>query len=276
MLGNAVFRVLSDGNGLEVFGTVRQREAKHYFIKELASRLIEVEDIECQNELEQLFTSLCPDIVINCISSRKKGSPDIIKSINIYSLLPHRLAYLCRQYGARLIQISTDGVFSGYRGAYTEDNFPDARDVYGITKLLGEVRDSHAITLRTSIIGHELQTKTGLLEWFLSQQDQCSCYTRYIFSGFPTVVLAQIIRDIILPRSELYGIYHVATQPISKFDLLQLVAQKYGKVIKIVPDDKVVIDRSLSADRFASTTGYSPQDWPILIDSMYSYKFGLT
>ena len=185
MLGNVVFRVLSEGSGLKVFGTVRGIEAKRYFVSELASSLIVLENVEGKNELEQLFISHCPDIVINCIAVRKPTSSDLIESINIYSLLPHRLAHLCRMYGARLIQISTDGVFSGSRGGYTEDDFPDATDVYGMAKLLGEVRDSHAITLRTSIIGHELQTKTGLLEWFLSQHDQCHCYSRYIFSGFP-------------------------------------------------------------------------------------------
>ena len=276
MLGNVVFRVLSEDPGLQVFGTVRGIEAKRYFVSELASSLIVLENVEGKNELEQLFISHCPDIVINCIAVRKPTSSDVIESINIYSLLPHRLAHLCRMYGSRLIQISTDGVFSGSRGGYTEDDFPDATDAYGIAKLLGEVRDSHAITLRTSIIGHELQTKTGLLEWFLSQHDQCHCYSRYIFSGFPTVVFAQVIRDVILPRPELCGIYHVATQPISKFDLLLLVAQKYGKSVKIVPDDKVAIDRSLSADKFTSATGYSPPDWSTLIDSMYSFKFGLT
>ena len=276
MLGNVVFRVLSEGSGLQVFGTVRGIEAKRYFVSELASSLIVLENVEGKNELEQLFISLCPDIVINCIAVRNPTSSDVIRSINIYSLLPHRLAHLCRMYGARLIQISTDGVFSGSRGGYTEDDFPDATDVYGKAKILGEVRDSHAITLRTSIIGHELQNKSGLLEWFLSQHDQCHCYSRYIFSGFPTVVFAQVIRDVILPRPELYGIYHAATQPISKFDLLQLVAQKYGKSVKIVPDEKVSIDRSLSADKFASETGYSPEDWPTLVNSMYSYKFGLS
>jgi dTDP-4-dehydrorhamnose reductase len=276
MLGNVVFRVLSEGSGLKVFGTVRGIEAKRYFVSELASSLIVLENVEGKNELEQLFISHCPDIVINCIAVRNPTSSDVIRSINIYSLLPHRLAHLCRMYGARLIQISTDGVFSGSRGGYTEDDFPDATDVYGKAKLLGEVRDSHAITLRTSIIGHELQTKTGLLEWFLSQHDQCHCYSRYIFSGFPTVVFAQVIRDVILPRPELSGIYHAATQPISKFDLLQLVAQKYGKSVKIIPDDKISIDRSLSADKFKSATGYSPKDWPTLVNSMHSYKFGLS
>ena len=276
MLGSAVFRVLSENSSLHVIGTVRRIDSRRYFASELASRLIAVGDLECHNQLEQLFATLNPNVVINCTALRKSTSTDVIKSINIYSLLPHRLAHLCRLHDVRLIQISTDGVFSGSCGGYTEDDLPDTNDVYGITKLLGEVRDQHAITLRTSIIGHELHTKTGLLEWFLAQGDQCHCYTRSIFSGFPTIVLAQIIRDVIIPRPDLYGIYHIASQPISKFDLLQLVAKKYGKNINIVPNNTVVIDRSLSADKFKSATGYSPRDWPTLVNSMHSDKFGLT
>ena len=276
MLGNAVFRVFSEDSGLQVFGTVRRKQARCNFISELAPRLIVLKNIECQNKLDELFISLCPDIVINCIAERKTTTSDIIKSINIYSLLPHRLAHLCRLHGARLIQISTDGVFSGTRGGYTEDDFPDASDVYGISKQLGEVKEPHAITLRTSIFGHELQTSTGLLEWFLSQKGQCRCYTRSIFSGFPTVVLAAVIRDFILPRPDLFGIYHVATKRISKHDLLLLVLQKYRKSLKIIPDDKIEIDRSLSAEKFNSATGYSPPDWTTLINTMYSYKYGLS
>ena len=276
MLGNAVFRVLSEDPGLHVFGTVRRIESSRFFVSELASRLIVVENLECYNQLEQLFATQNPNVVINCTALREPMASDAINSINIYSLLPHRLEHLCRLHGVRLIQISTDGVFSGSRGGYSEDDFPDASDLYGIAKILGEVRETHAITMRTSIIGHELQSKTGLLEWFLSQGDQCRCYTRSIFSGFPTIVLAQIIRDVILSRPKLYGIYHIASQPISKFDLLQLVAKKYGKIINIVPDDTVVLDRSLSANRFETATGYSPPDWATLIDTMYSYKYGLT
>lgn len=275
MLGNAVFRVLAETLGIQVFGSVRQMEAQHFFTTELASRLVVAENIEKYDQLERLFDAVQPQVVVNCTSLGKSASQDLAKSLSIFSLLPQRLGHLCRLRGARLIQISSDGVFSGARGKYTEDDCPDADDVYGIAKLLGEVKEPHAITLRTSIIGHELQTKTGLLEWFLSQNNQCRCYTRAIFSGFPTVVLARLIRDVILPRPDLHGVYHVATHPISKFDLLRLVAQRYGKSIELVPDDRVVIDRSLSAERFAKTTGYTPPAWPELIDLMYSYKYGL-
>lgn len=275
MLGNAAFRVLSEAADMQVFGAVRRIEAWRFFVPELASRLVVAENVEHHEQLDRLFDQVRPQVVVNCTALRKAAAADLMKAISIFSLLPHRLARLCRLRGARLVQISSDGVFSGSRGGYTEDDLPDASDVYGIAKLLGEVSEPHAITLRTSIIGHELQSKTGLLEWFLSQSGECRCYTRAIFSGFPTVVLAQLIRDVILPRPALHGVYHVATRPISKFDLLELVAQRYGQSIKLVPDDKVTIDRSLSADRFTKSTGYIPPDWPKLIDSMYSYKFGL-
>lgn len=275
MLGNAVFRVLSETMGGRVFGTVRHLEARHFFVKELAPQLVAAENLEEHDQLERLFDTVQPQVIINCTSLGKSLPQDMMKFISIFSLLPQRLERLCRLRRARLIQISSDGVFSGSRGNYTEDDYPDASDIYGIAKLLGEVKEPHTITLRTSIIGHELQTKTGLLEWFLAQNDQCRCYTRAIFSGFPTVVLARLIRDVVLPRPDLYGVYHVATQPISKFDLLQLVAQRYAKPIELVPDDMIVIDRSLSAERFAKATGYIPPAWPELIDSMYSYKYGL-
>jgi dTDP-4-dehydrorhamnose reductase len=188
-------------------------------------------------------------------------------------VLPKRLSVLCRLSGSRLIQVSSDGVFSGNRGGYTEDDLPDANDIYGVAKLLGEISEPHAFTLRTSIIGHELQSRGGLLEWFLSQQGQCSCYTRAIFSGFPTIVLADLIRDVVIPHPGLHGIYHMATRPISKFDLLQLVAKRYGKAIELIPDDRASPDRSLTADRFRKATGYTPPDWPELVDLMYSDRF---
>jgi dTDP-4-dehydrorhamnose reductase len=209
-----------------------------------------VEDIENPEQLARLFDAFGPDLVINGIALGRTAPADPMRSIAVYSVLPQRLSQLCRRSGIRLVQISSDGVFSGARGGYTEDDPPDANDVYGISKLLGEVTEPHAITLRTSIIGHELQSGSGLLEWFLSQQERCSAYTRAIFSGFPTVVLADLIRDVVIPRPDLHGVYHVATRPISKFDLLRLVAERYGKKIELIPDDRANPNRSLVADRF--------------------------
>jgi dTDP-4-dehydrorhamnose reductase len=276
LLGNAVFRSMSKASGARVEGTIREEAARGLFAPEHAARLIVVEDLENPQELGRLFDAAGPDVVVNCIAPGRPAPADPMRSILVHSVLPRRLLDLCGSSGARLIQIGSDGVFSGMRGGYTEDDTPDANDIYGISKLLGEVAAPHAITLRTSIIGHELQSGSGLLEWFLSQQDQCRCYTRAIFSGFPTIVLADLIRDVVIPRPDLHGIYHVATSAISKFDLLQLVARRYGKAIQLIPDDRENPDRSLVAARFEKATGYVAPDWPTLVDLMYCDRFGST
>jgi dTDP-4-dehydrorhamnose reductase len=274
LLGNAVFRSMSQASGLRVDGTIRREAARGLFAPELAGRLTVVEDIEDSDQLARLFDVIRPDVVVNCIAAGRPAPTDPMRSIRVYAVLPRRLSHLCRLSGSRLVQISSDGVFSGTRGSYSEDDPPDADDVYGISKLLGEIAEPHAITLRTSIIGHELQSTGGLLEWFLSQQEQCRCFTRAIFSGFPTIVLADLIRDVVIPRSDLHGVYHVATRPISKFDLLRLVATRYDKKIELIPDDRVKPDRTLVAARFEKATGYVPPDWPTLIDLMYCDRFG--
>jgi dTDP-4-dehydrorhamnose reductase len=276
LLGNAMFRSMSKASGARVTGTIRREAARSLFPPGHAAGLTVIDDIESPDALTRLFDAAKPDVVINCIAVGRPTPADPLRSIRIYSVLPRRLSHLCRLSGSRLIQISSDGVFSGNRGGYSEDDLPDANDVYGVSKLLGEIAEPHAFTLRTSIIGHELQSRGGLLEWFLSQQGQCSCYTRAIFSGFPTIVLADLIRDIVIPHPDLHGIYHMATRPISKFDLLQLVAKRYGKAIELIADDRASPDRSLNADRFRKATGYAPPDWPELVDLMYSDRFGLT
>ena len=276
LLGNAVFRSISKAPGARVQGTIRHEAARGLFAPEHAARLTVVEDLEHPQGLARLFDGLAPDVVVNCVAVGRPAPADPMRSILVHSLLPRRLLHLCGLSGARLIQIGSDGVFSGMRGGYTEDDAPDANDIYGISKLLGEVAAPHAITLRTSIIGHELQSGSGLLEWFLSQQDQCRCYTRAIFSGFPTIVLADLIRDVVIPRPDLHGVYHVATRPISKFDLLQLVARRYGKAIQLIPDHRASPDRSLVAARFEKATGYIAPDWPTLVDLMYCDRFGST
>jgi dTDP-4-dehydrorhamnose reductase len=155
---------------------------------------------------------------------------------------------------------------------YKEEDKPDVSDLYGLSKFLGELHEQNTVTLRTSIIGHEFNTSHGLVEWFLSQENQCKGFSRAIFSGLPTVVLAKLIKDVVIPRNELYGLYHVAAEPISKFDLLNLVARVYSKTIKITPDEELVIDRSLDASRFKEVTGYVAPGWPELINVMHSYQ----
>lgn len=274
MLGNAMIRLLSEKADWQVFGTARSESAKRLFPSGIAARLIFGVDVEQHDSLIKAFTRVHPDVVINCVGIVKQlaDAEDPLQAIPINALLPHRLAQLCELAGARLVHISTDCVFSGEKGNYRETDPCDAQDLYGKSKFLGEVAYSHTVTLRTSIIGHELQSTHGLIGWFLSQSGRCKGYTQAIFSGLPTVVLAQIIRDWVIPRPDLSGVYHVAAQPISKYDLLKLIASVYGKQIEITPDDKLAIDRSLNTERFHEATGYVAPEWPQMIKTLFNYK----
>jgi dTDP-4-dehydrorhamnose reductase len=273
MIGSTVLRALSEKSDWEVFGSVRDISVKRFFSAEIGNRLIEVIDVENSDLLVKALNQIRPDVVVNCagLTKHKLEADDPLVSIPINALMPHRLAGLCKLVGARLIHVSTDCVFSGEKGGYVEADFADAHDVYGKSKALGEVLYPHAITLRTSTIGHELQSQYGLLDWFLAQQGSCKGYTRAIFSGLPTVVFAQVIRDVVIPNKQLSGLYHVAAEPIDKYELLKLIAEIYGKTIDIVPDDKLVIDRSLNAEQFRQVTGYMAPDWRSLIKLMHSY-----
>lgn len=167
--------------------------------------------------------------------------------------------------------MSTDCVFSGAKGMYTENDFSDAQDLYGRSKYLGEVDYHNAITLRTSIIGHELDGARSLVGWFLAQNKSVKGFKRAIFSGFPTVEMARIIRDFVLPHPQLHGLYHVSADPINKYELLQLIAHVYRKKIEIVSDESFMIDRSLDSSRFQKMTGYTPPKWPELVQTMNQF-----
>ena len=274
MIGSTVLRVLSEKKDWEVFGSVRDENVKRFFPPAIGERLCPGGDVTHQDSLVGILNRIRPEVVVNCagLTKHKPEAENPLVSVPINTLLPHRLAGLCRLIGARLIHVSTDCVFSGEKGGYTEADFADARDVYGKSKALGEVDYAHAITLRTSTIGHELQSNYGLLDWFLSQEGRCMGYTRAVFSGLPTVIFAQVVRDVVIPHRELSGLYHVAAKPIAKFELLQLIAAVYGKAIDIVPDERLVIDRSLDAKRFQSATGYVAPEWPELVKLMHAYK----
>jgi len=273
MLGNAMFRVLAAQPKHEVFGTARSEKARAYFSAALGKRLITGMDAEHHDSLVRAYALVQPEVVVNCIGLVKQlaDANDPLQAVPVNTLLPHRLAMLCQATGSRLIHVSTDCVFSGAQGGYRETDFPDAYDLYGRSKLLGEVDYPHAVTLRTSIIGHELSGHRSLIGWFLQQQGQVKGFRRAVFSGLPTVEFSRIVRDFVLTQPELSGLYHVAAEPIDKYALLQLVAEIYGKEIAFVPDDQLVIDRSLNADRFHEATGYRAPAWPVLIKNMYEF-----
>jgi dTDP-4-dehydrorhamnose reductase len=273
MLGSAILRYISGVSGFEVFGAARNPATKRHFDPRVADRILIGHDVCNEDHLLDLFQKVKPEYVINCVGLVKQldQAKDPLKAIPVNSLLPHRLANLCRCGNARLIHLSTDCVFSGAKGGYLESDSPDADDVYGRSKLLGEVVCDHAITLRTSIIGHELDGARSLINWFLSREGRIRGYTQAIFSGLPTVEIARIIVEHVVPNPSLHGLYHVSAGPISKFDLLTLVASEYGKQIKIEPDDSVVIDRSLDSSRFQQSAGFNPKPWPELIRRMREF-----
>jgi dTDP-4-dehydrorhamnose reductase len=273
MLGNAVLRLFSESDGFAVTGSLRSANALHHFSRQLQNKLVCGIDVENVDDLTKLFSIAAPKVVVNCIGLVKQlaVADDPIAAIPVNSVLPHRLARLCTVAGARLVQISTDCIFSGSKGLYTEADAPDAEDLYGRSKFLGEVDYPNAITLRTSIIGHELDSAHSLVGWFLAQEGQVKGYQRAVFSGLPTVEIARLIRDYVIPHPELRGVYHVSADPINKFDLLHLVAKVYGKKIEIVPTESLVIDRSLDSTRFRQATGFAPKPWPDLVQAMHDF-----
>lgn len=276
LIGSSIFKSLFHDPNLEVFGTIRSPKLKKYFDLKMAKKLIFGIEVMKKNRVSNLLDMLRPNIVINCIGLTKHipGGNDPLEAIPVNAYLPHLLASQCEQYGCRLIHISSDCVFSGSRGGYLESDAPDAVDIYGKSKALGELMDGNAVTLRTSTIGHELNSSYGLLNWFLEQSEVCSGYKKAIFSGVTTDELARIIQNFVIPNPRLSGLYHVSGLPISKFDLLNLIAREYGKKIKIQPEAKFKIDRSLNGEKFEIDTGYKPQEWSKLIKMMHQQKQG--
>ena len=273
MLGNAVLRLFAQCGGFVAVGSVRSTAALRLLAPALHDRVVCGVDVENADSLTRLFADVRPDVVINCIGLVKQlaEADDPLQAIPINALLPHRLARLCQVAGARFVHISTDCVFAGTNGMYCEEDPADAQDLYGRSKHLGEVDYANAVTLRTSIIGHELASAHGLVGWFLAQTGSVRGFTRAVFSGLPTVELARVIRDHVLPRPELRGLYHVSSEPIAKYELLLLVAQTYGRTNEIAADATLVIDRSLDSSRFRALTGYAPPTWPELVRTMHEF-----
>lgn len=274
MLGNAMLRTLTQNKLYDVFGTVRSETSKKHFTPELSNRLISGIEAENQDALIEAFLISKPDVVINCVGLVKQllASDDLLRAIPINTLLPNRLKSLCGLMNSRLIHISTDCVFSGKKGGYIESDFPDAEDVYGRTKLLGEVMGSNSITLRTSIIGHELYGNRSLVNWFLSQEGSVDGFEKAIFSGLTTNELARVVAEVVIPQKDLKGLYHVSADPINKFELLKLIAKVYGKDITVNPSGQLIIDRSLNSQLFTKDSGYKAPSWPSLIEEMYKFN----
>jgi len=235
------------------------------------AKAIQLDDITDDTALERALGQAKPEAVINCVGliKQRDEASDEALALRVNAEFPHRLAKRCGEAGARLIHFSTDCIFAGTKGNYTESDPSDAADLYGQSKHQGEVADAHSVTLRTSVIGHELGTNLALLDWFLSQRGQAiSGFTKAIYSGFTTLEMARIVDRILTQHPALSGVWHVASEPISKFALLQLCREKLGWEGVIEPNDEFVCDRSLNADRFNQATGYTPPSWEAMISEL--------
>lgn len=271
MLGHKALQVLSDR--FEVFATSRNQRDLWLSHPAFASidnaRAKSGVDVCDLNAVAKVIADVNPQVVINCIGivKQRDEAKAAVPSITVNALFPHQLADLCEAHGARLIHLSTDCVFSGRRGRYTEDDLPDPVDLYGRTKLLGELDRPGCLTLRTSIIGWELKQRSGLLEWFAAQRGRTiRGYRGAIYTGVSTAVLARLIGDLVVNHPDLSGMYQVASRPITKYDLLVRLCDALGwDDITIESDDEFQCDRSLIGTRFEAATGWVAPVWDEMV-----------
>jgi dTDP-4-dehydrorhamnose reductase len=275
MLGHKMYQRLGTAPGVERFATLRAVRsdmpyARIPWLQDTAQVFDRVDAMDWPR-LEALLTRLRPQVVINCIGviKQRAEAKAPVPSITLNALLPHRLLETVSTWTGRVIHISTDCVFSGSRGGYREADLSDADDLYGRTKYLGELTAGPGLTLRTSLIGRELTGHRSLLDWFLRQRGRTiQGYTRAIYSGVTTVYLADLIVRLITEYSQLHGLFHVASTPISKFELLHLVADAFDVDVRIDAHDAIHCDRSLDGSRFDQAVGFRCPPWPELIGAL--------
>ena len=273
MLGHAACAGLRAEH--DVVGTCRGAFADHPRLAAFlpAGACVEGFDAGAPDALERAFDVARPDVVLNCIGvvKQKREGKQAVPSIQVNSLFPHELAAFADTVGAKLIQVSTDCVFSGQRGGMDESAVPDPIDLYGRSKLLGEVTYSPHLTIRTSMIGRELGTASGLLEWFLTTRGRTARgYTNAFFSGLTTRALVRVLSQALSARPGLTGLYHVASERVSKYDLLVRVNEALGLGVLVEPDEHFRCDRSLNGTRFVAETGVRIPGWEEMIDDLKS------
>ena len=270
MLGHKIFQALQRDFS-DTYCTLR-RDAIAGALDDISlfesGRVLRGVDVLRADVLHALLRKLRPDVIVNCVGViKQRAAASAIPSIRINALLPHELAELCAEWHGRLIHFSTDCVFSGRCGHYQENDPSDAEDLYGKSKFLGEVTASNALTLRTSIIGRELAEHRSLLDWFLSQKNGTTVrgFRRVIYSGITTNEMANVVTMIIRELPTLSGLFQVAAEPISKYDLLALVRDAYGLDITLEPDDGEMSDRSMNGKKFREATGWRAPSWPVMV-----------
>jgi dTDP-4-dehydrorhamnose reductase len=269
MLGHQLFKHLAEDHEIKV--TLRQdlSEYEKFNLFHPDNSFSGI-NVRSSDQLIEVLGEFQPQAIVNAVGiiKQRSSAKESIPSLELNSLFPHRLAMICKTINSRMIHLSTDCVFSGKKGNYREDDPSDALDIYGKSKYLGEVNEQHCVTLRTSMIGRELSRKKSLLEWFLAQKGSIKGFKKAIFSGFTTQELSRIIEMILTQHPYASGIYHVASDPISKFDLLSLIKEGLNLPIEIIPDKYFVCDRSLDSSRFRQEFNYNPPTWEEMIKEL--------
>jgi dTDP-4-dehydrorhamnose reductase len=277
MLGHKVFQVLSDR--FDTFATFRTANGpwNNFPVYSGCNRKRAIVGVDAMDftSVEKAVRINRPDAVINCIGIIKqvKESGVPLISIAVNSLFPHQLAELCISKKIRMFHMSTDCVFSGRKGNYTEEDIPDAEDIYGRTKYLGEVNRPGCLTVRSSLIGRDFIKDVGLLEWFIGQRGRkIRGYTKVIYAGLTTLAMSRMIGDLIDGYPGLSGLYNIASDPINKYELLVKIRDSMKLDIEIEPYDGVSKDLSLNSSRFFRDTGYRAPSWDEMISDLANDK----
>lgn len=276
MLGSTAFNTLRE-NGYEVYGTVRSRAASERL---RAKRSLIIEGITAENieSISEVLANIKPDFVINCIGIVKQDSnaQSIEKILPVNSIFPHRLAALCKIGEIKMIHISTDCVFSGKKGNYREEEEKDATDLYGISKGLGEVNEMEgtALTLRTSVVGHELNSNRSLIDWFLSNKPGSNIegYEKVFYNGLSTVEVCKVLKIVMESEKWKSGLINLSGEKINKANLLRMVNKVYSAGVNICSVNKPTLDRTLNSDRFREMYNYKPPSWEMQLNDLKSYK----
>lgn len=270
MAGHIIYTYLINNTNHHILGTTNSVDFGNETIKL---------DIYDNLQIELLLKTIRPTIVINsigCLINESKTFPE--KAIYGNSYFPRVLKKLTNQIDAKLIHLSTDCVFSGKTGGYNEDSFKDATDVYGLSKSLGEINDSINLTIRTSIIGPEIKKSgEGLFHWFMHEKDEVLGFKNNYWSGVTTLELAKYIHWYINNPST--GLVHLTNQqPISKFDLLDIINRTFSRNINITPSFDYYCDKSLTTIRPSNyivptyeTMISELKDFMLLYDELYDY-----
>ena len=275
MLGHTVFKFLNQTNhNIECYGSIRNKKDEELFDIHFSKNLRIFDGFNNLDKLEKFIKKVEPQVILNCIGliKQRDNSENQPEAIFINSLLPHQISKVCNELGIRLIHFSTDCVFSGSKGNYKESDLPDARDIYGLAKFMGEINNKNSLTIRTSIIGHELKNSLGLLEWFLGEKREITGYSKAIFSGLTTLEVSRFLLDHIFKNNKIYGVYHLASEPITKLKLLEIINNVYKSKKNIISSSSLKINRSLDGSKLIELTKYKVPNWEEMIKDLYRWN----